>query len=119
LYQPGIGGSIEVVWEVRSYARLLRRLSSFSRVILFDLRGSGLSDPLARWEEPSLEDRAGEMLDVLDAVGSERAAVMANNAGGLRTLFLCRLLPEANIGARAARLLRPAGPSRRLPLGRA
>jgi pimeloyl-ACP methyl ester carboxylesterase len=82
LFETGPGGYIGLVWEVRPYARLLRRLASISRVILFDPRRSGLSDPLARWEEPSLEDRAREMLDVLDAVGSKRAAVVANNYGG-------------------------------------
>jgi class 3 adenylate cyclase len=93
LFEPGQGGSL-LGWEIRPYAQLLYRLASFSRLILFDLRGTGLSDPLARWEEPSLEDRAREMLDVLDAVGSERAAVVANNAGGLRAMFFAAAYPK-------------------------
>jgi pimeloyl-ACP methyl ester carboxylesterase len=48
LFEPGVGGYIELVWEVRNFARLLRRLASFSRLIHFDPRGFGLSDPLAR-----------------------------------------------------------------------
>jgi pimeloyl-ACP methyl ester carboxylesterase len=74
LLELGAGGYIDLVWEIRSFARILRGLASFRRLILFDQRGSGLSDPLARWEEPSLEDRAREILEVLDAAGSDRAA---------------------------------------------
>jgi pimeloyl-ACP methyl ester carboxylesterase len=54
LLELGAGSSIDLVCEVRPFARLLRRLASFSRLIFFDRRGIGLSDPLARWEEPSL-----------------------------------------------------------------
>jgi class 3 adenylate cyclase/pimeloyl-ACP methyl ester carboxylesterase len=94
LFEPGVGGYIELVWEVRSFARLFRRLASFSRLIHFDPRGFGLSDPLARWEEPSLEDRAMEMLEVLDAAGSERAAVLANGTGGLLAMFFAAAHPK-------------------------
>jgi pimeloyl-ACP methyl ester carboxylesterase len=47
LLELGAGSSIDLVWEVRPFARLLRHLASFSRLILFDRRGTGLSDPLA------------------------------------------------------------------------
>jgi class 3 adenylate cyclase len=94
LLDPGAGGYLEAFWEVRAFARLVRRLASFSRLVLFDPRGSGLSDPLATWEEPSLEDRAREMLDVLDAVGSERAGVVANNVGGLMAMFFAATYPK-------------------------
>jgi class 3 adenylate cyclase len=94
LFEPGRGGHIDMFWEVRSWGRLLRRLASFSRLIDFDPRGFGLSDPLTRWEEPSLEDRATEMVDVLDAAGCERAAVVANGVGGLKALFFAAAYPK-------------------------
>jgi class 3 adenylate cyclase/alpha-beta hydrolase superfamily lysophospholipase len=94
LYAPGSAAHIDLVWEVRPFARLLRRLASFSRLILFDQRGVGLSDPLAKWEEPSMEDRAREMLEVLDAAGSERAAVVANDVGGLMAVFFAASYPH-------------------------
>ena len=64
--------NIEGVWEEAAFARFLTRLSSFSRLILFDKRGCGMSDrvhPL-----PTLEQRMDDVRAVLDAVGSERAA---------------------------------------------
>jgi class 3 adenylate cyclase/pimeloyl-ACP methyl ester carboxylesterase len=94
LFEPGLAGYIELMWEIRSWGRLLRRLASFSRLILFDPRGFGLSDPLAKWEEPSLEDRAREMVDVLDSVGSERVGVVANGPGGLMAMFFAAGYPQ-------------------------
>jgi class 3 adenylate cyclase len=94
LYAPGSAAHIDLVWEVRPFARLLLRLASFSRLILFDQRGVGLSDPLARWEEPSMEDRAREMLEVLNAVGSERAVVLGNDVGGLMAIFFAAAYPQ-------------------------
>jgi class 3 adenylate cyclase len=85
---------VEFAWDLPAYARVFRRLASFSRLIRFDLRGSGLSDPLALGEQPSLEEQAKEMLAVLDAVDSERAAVVANNIGGLLAIFFAASYPK-------------------------
>src|SRR5688572_12591928 len=74
---------VELAWEVTAFAKVFRRLGSFGRLIRFDHRGRGMSDPLGPSDHPSLESRAKEMLAVLDAAGSERAAVVANGAGGL------------------------------------
>jgi class 3 adenylate cyclase len=69
---------VEHVWENPGFARFLTRLSQFSRLIIWDRRGSGLSDdgPLG------IEQEIGDVNAVLDAAGSERAAVLAYNAGG-------------------------------------
>jgi class 3 adenylate cyclase len=69
---------VEHVWENPGFARFLTRLAQFSRLIIWDRRGSGLSDggPLG------LEHEVGDVNAVLDAAGSTRAAVLAYNAGG-------------------------------------
>ena len=89
-----VSGNIELAWEVPPYARVLRRLASFGRLIRYDQRGLGLSDPLASWEIPSLEERTKELLAVLDAAGSERAALIANNVLGLLAIFFAASYPN-------------------------
>jgi class 3 adenylate cyclase len=78
---------VEQVWENPGFARFLTRLAQFSRLIIWDRRGSGLSDdgPLG------LEHEVGDVEAVLDAAGSGRAAVLAYNAGGpLAALYAAR-----------------------------
>jgi class 3 adenylate cyclase len=90
-----LGGShVELAWEVPAFARAFRRLASFSRLIRFDHRGNGMSDPLGRSAQPSLEDRVAETLVVLDAVGSKRAALVANGVGGLTAIFFATSCPN-------------------------
>ena len=71
---------IEQLWELPSAARFLRRLASFSRLILFDKRGSGLSDRVQG--TPSIDERMDDIRAVMDAVGSERAALFGTSEGG-------------------------------------
>src|SRR5688500_15147103 len=71
---PGFISHLECAWEEPSFARFLRRLASFSRLILFDKRGSGLSDPVVG--APLLEERLDDMNAVLDAVGSQQASLL-------------------------------------------
>ena len=68
VYIPGWVSNIEIFWEEPAFARFLTRLASFSRLILFDKRGTGLSDRVA--EMPDLEVRMDDVRAVLDAVGS-------------------------------------------------
>jgi pimeloyl-ACP methyl ester carboxylesterase len=83
---PGAFSHVEHQWEEPSFARFLRRLASFSRLIVLDVRGTGLSDRAA--ELPTLEEQIDDVLAVLDAVGSERAALFGlSQGGGLATLF--------------------------------
>ena len=84
---------LELAWELPSFARVFRRLASFSRLIRFDVRGSGMSDPFNLAELPSLEQNAAEMLAVLDAARSERAAFVANGHGGPLAVFFAATYP--------------------------
>ena len=79
---------IEHLWEEPSVARFLGRLASFSRLILLDKRGTGLSDPVPLDQLPTLDERMDDVRAVMDAVGSERAALFgASEAGALHLLF--------------------------------
>jgi pimeloyl-ACP methyl ester carboxylesterase len=71
---------LEYYWREPSFARFLQRLARFSRLILFDKRGTGLSDPVS--EMPTLEQRMDDVRAVLDAVGSRRAALLGVSEGG-------------------------------------
>jgi pimeloyl-ACP methyl ester carboxylesterase len=75
-------------------ARFLRRLASFSRLILFDKRGTGLSDRVPSDALPMLEQRMDDLRAVLDAVGSERAAVFGHSEGGNMSLLFAATYPE-------------------------
>ena len=82
---PGAFSHVEHQWEEPSFARFLHRLASFSRLIVLDVRGTGLSDRAA--DLPTLEEQIDDVLAVLDAVGSERAALFGlSQGGGLATL---------------------------------
>jgi class 3 adenylate cyclase len=86
LWVPTWVWQIEHVWEQPWMARFMRRLASFSRVITFDRRGSGMSDRIAG--APTLEEQMDDVVAVMDAVGSERAAVIAMlEAGSMAALF--------------------------------
>ena len=83
---PGFVSQIENYWDQPDLARWLLRLGSFARVIMFDKRGTGLSDPVS--EVPSLDLRMDDVRAVMDAVGTERAAQLGISEGGpLATLF--------------------------------
>src|SRR5437763_12188977 len=67
---PGTISHVELYWEFPPNRQILNRLSAFARVIVFDKRGQGLSDRVA---EQTLEERTGDVLAVMNAVGSDRA----------------------------------------------
>jgi len=75
---PGLMISIDETDNEPSWLRYTERLAGFSRLIRFDHRGTGLSDPLTLTDQPILEAGAKDMLALLDACGSERAVVVAN-----------------------------------------
>ena len=82
VYVPGWVSNVEMMWEQPRMARFLERLASFSRLILFDKRGTGLSDRVANDELPTLERRMDDVRAVLETVGSERAALFGHSEGG-------------------------------------
>ncbi len=77
VFVPGWISHVEMAWEAPTLARGLRRLASFSRLIRLDTRGTGLSDPVSVTQLPTLEERMDDVRAVMDAVGSERAALLA------------------------------------------
>jgi class 3 adenylate cyclase len=85
---------VEAAWDVAPLARTLQRLGSFSRLILFDKGGSGLSDPVPLREMPSLEVWIEEVQAVMDAAGSERAALLADGGGGPVAITFAATHPE-------------------------
>ena len=82
VYVPGWVSNVELNWQEPSYARFLTRITSFARLILFDKRGTGLSDRVRDDALPSLEQRMDDVRAVLDAVGSERTALFGVSEGG-------------------------------------
>jgi class 3 adenylate cyclase len=88
LYFYGLGSNIEVFWGVPEFAEFLKRLASFSRLIFFDRRGTGASDGVPRNAIPTWEEWTEDVMAVLDAAGSERAAILAaTDAGPIAVLF--------------------------------
>ena len=83
---------IEHAWELASYRRFLERLASFSRLITFDKRGSGPSDRIAG--TPTLEERMDDLRAVLEAFGSERAALLGSSEGGVLSAMFTASHPE-------------------------
>ena len=94
VYVPGWVSNIELMWEEPGLARFLQRLASFSRLILFDKRGTGLSDPVPTDGLPTLEERMDDVRAVMDAVGSERAALLGHSEGGNMCVLFTATYPE-------------------------
>ncbi len=88
---------IELMWKEPTLARFLSRLAAFSRLILFDKRGTGLSDRVPDDRLPSLEVRMDDARAVMDAVGSERAIVMGFSEGGPMATLFAATYPERTI----------------------
>ena len=89
---PGWISTIDMFWEEPSFTRFLQRLGSFSRVILFDKRGTGLSDRVT--DTPMLEERMDDVRAVMDAVGSNRAALLGYSEGGPMCMLFAVTYPE-------------------------
>jgi class 3 adenylate cyclase len=89
---PGFISHIECSTEEPSLARFLRRLASFARVIVFDKRGTGLSDRTGRL--PTMEERMDDIRAVMDAVGVDQAALFGISEGGPLTVLFAATHPE-------------------------
>ena len=94
VYVMGWVSNLDYFWEEPSYARFLNRLASFSRLILFDKRGTGLSDRVPDPELPTLEQRMDDVRAVMDAAGSERAALFGVSEGGPMSAMFAATYPE-------------------------
>src|SRR5512132_855629 len=97
VYVPGWVSNVELNWGEPAYARFLTRLASFARLILFDKRGTGLSDRVHSAEPPTLEQRMDDVRAVLDAVGSERAALFGVSEGGSMCALFAATYPDRTV----------------------
>jgi pimeloyl-ACP methyl ester carboxylesterase len=113
VFVSGWVSNLEFAWQEPSYARFFELLGSFARVIMFDKRGTGLSDSDGR--PPSLEQRMEDLCAVMDAVGCERAALLGNSEGGSMAMLFAATHPQRTsalvlAGAFAKRIWSPDYP---------
>ncbi|WP_054312500.1 alpha/beta fold hydrolase [Mesorhizobium sp. 1M-11] len=94
VFVPGFISNLDLQWEDEGYSRLLKRLSAFSRLILFDKRGTGLSDRVDSHRLPSLETRMDDVRAVMDAAGSGRAALLGASEGSPMAMLFAATYPE-------------------------
>ena len=94
VYVPGWVSHVELAWELPDLVLGFERLASFSRLILFDKRGTGMSDPVPPSELPMLEQRMDDVRAVMDAVGSARAAIFGASEGGNMSMLFAATYPE-------------------------
>jgi class 3 adenylate cyclase len=92
VYAPPFVSHVELAWEVPGLAAYFRRLASFSRLILFDKRGTGMSDRVGSL--PTLETRMDDLRAVMDAAGSERAALIGVSDGGPMAILFAATYPD-------------------------
>ena len=121
VYVPAWVSHVEYAWEEPSYAQFLRGLGGFARVMMFDKRGTGLSDRHMGY--PTLEERMDDIRAVMDAAGSARAALLGNSEGGNMAALFAATYPDRvtalvlfGVLRRGSGLLTILG---RLPLGNA
>jgi pimeloyl-ACP methyl ester carboxylesterase len=92
VHVPGFVSHVELSWQVRGQADFARQLGSFSRLIRFDKRGTGMSDRVSG--APTLEARMDDVRAVMDAVGSERAALLGVSEGGPMSILFAATYPN-------------------------
>jgi DNA-binding SARP family transcriptional activator/pimeloyl-ACP methyl ester carboxylesterase len=92
VFATGLVSHLDLQWTTRVWASFLNQLASFSRLILFDKRGTGLSDPVSG--PPTFEELMDDARAVMDAVGSQRAAVLGYSEGGLLAALFAATYPE-------------------------
>ena len=124
VFVPGWVSHVELSWEEPTYASFLRRLASFSRLITFDKRGTGLSDRVPDDQLPTLEERMDDLRAVMDAVDSQRAAVFGVSEGGNLSMLFAATYPARTValvtaGSFAKRVWSPDYPWAPTPEARA
>jgi pimeloyl-ACP methyl ester carboxylesterase len=92
VFVPGFVSNVELWWEMPEWASFITRLAGFSRLILFDKRGTGLSDRVA--DIANLEERMDDVRAVMDAARSERAALFGVSEGGPMSLLFAATYPQ-------------------------
>jgi pimeloyl-ACP methyl ester carboxylesterase len=94
VFGPPFITHVELFWEEPRAARFLGRLASFSRLIVFDKRGMGLSDRVSSGALPTLEERMDDLRAVMDAAGTERAALLGSSEAGMMAMLFAVTYPE-------------------------
>jgi class 3 adenylate cyclase len=89
---PGFISHVELIWDFPPATHTIERLTSFARVMMFDKRGTGLSDPVVG--APTLEERMDDVRAVMDAAGSESAALLGISEGGAMSVLFAASHPE-------------------------
>src|SRR5690242_11639843 len=92
VFVPGFISNLDLVWDDPPRGRFLNRIAAYSRLILFDKRGTGLSDRVGGI--PGLEQRMDDVRAVMDAAGSERAAIFGISEGGAMAMLFAATYPE-------------------------
>jgi class 3 adenylate cyclase/alpha-beta hydrolase superfamily lysophospholipase len=92
VYVPGFVSHLEHQWQNPTWAHMLRRLASFTRLVMFDKPGTGLSDRLVAI--PTLEQRMDDVRTIMDTVGSQRAAFFGVSEGGPMSILFAATYPE-------------------------
>jgi pimeloyl-ACP methyl ester carboxylesterase len=92
VFFPGFVSNIETYWEEPSFAHWLNKLAGFARVITFDKRGTGLSDRVESL--PTMDERMDDVRAVMDAAGSQKAAVFGLSEGGSLAILFAAHYPE-------------------------
>jgi pimeloyl-ACP methyl ester carboxylesterase len=115
VFVPGWVSHVERAWESQDIAQFLKRLSSFSRLIMFDKRGTGLSDRVPINQLPTLEERMDDLRAVMEAADSKRAAVFGFSEGANLCALFAATYPEKThslimFGSFAKRLWSPDHP---------
>lgn len=98
VYVPGWVSNVELMWDDPVLASIWRRLSTFARVILFDKRGTGMSDSVPESELPGLEERMDDVRAVMDAAGSEKATLLGHSEGGNMSCLFAASFPDRTEG---------------------
>lgn len=95
VYAQGAYTHLDVYWELPAFRHYCERLAEFSRLILFDKRGYGMSDRVP--SATTLEERMDDIRAIMDAVGSERAAIIGESEGGPLALLFAAAHPERTV----------------------
>ena len=114
VHVPPFASHVELAWQVEGMSTFYRGLASFSRLILFDKRGQGMSDRVSG--APTLEVRMDDVRAVMDAVGSERAALLGSSEGGPMSILFAATYPTRAwalvlVGSKPRELWAPDYPS--------
>ena len=105
VFVPGFISNLDAHWEDPGFSHLMTRLGSFTRLIMLDKRGTGLSDRVDVHHLPSLETRMDDVRAVMDAVGSGRAALLGASEGGPMSILFAATYPQTHARSYSLRRL--------------